>query len=84
MSTYQDVLPGAFQYRVLATVRQTKDAVRFLMSGDAWFPHPNGSSFAVTSDTFQPGFQYLWLSRVSAERLKKGGIFEDDQLMVVA
>jgi len=68
-SVYEHYLPLAFPYRLEAHKDTVDDLVRQLIS---WTRSdtPVGSSFAVTVER-APERTYLWLSRVSADFIRK-------------
>lgn len=61
---YRSNLPNAFPYAITLPVTKVRLCIRELLSTRRT-DVPNGSSFAVTTDTLQNGYWNLWLSRVS-------------------
>jgi hypothetical protein len=68
MSIYQAHLPQAFPFVVEVPKADIDVWTTFLNTAEP------RSSYAVTSDNYsEGGYVYLWLSAVSAERIRKTG-----------
>jgi hypothetical protein len=71
MSAYDEHLSKVFVVCIVAREDLVREMIDFLLSSRGEVS--NGSSFAVTSDTYELGKRKLWLSRVSYETLFKLG-----------
>lgn len=65
---YLDALRPVFPFVVELPVRRIAEITRRLDAADDDFP--NGSSYAVTSENADDGLRCLWLSRLSAARVR--------------
>ena len=74
--TYQTILPLVFPWKVLIPEDKVEYVEALLVQGSERCP--NGSSFAITSDTFKQGYRWLWMSQASFEYLKA---HHDDDLL---
>jgi hypothetical protein len=63
---YQTTLPECFPYALRAPSHSVENIIDMLVKGGPG--HPNGSSFAVTSDAPR-GYRTLWLSEASYQTL---------------
>lgn len=61
--TYRPVLPEVFPYTMRVRANRVGEVSRLLSKTRPGIP--NGSSFAITSDTHDAAFRTLWLSEVS-------------------
>ena len=74
---YQHYLPMAFPFKTRVHRDTAQQAALLLNSSlemDNGTVPPNGSSFAVTSDTDLEDYRWLWMSYASLNRLREKGI----------
>ena len=82
MPAYQGVLPEVFPYLIRVPAHLVDNITHMLASAD--HGHPNGSSYAVTSDA-PSGYRCIWLSEASYRTLLEAhivpGLFPSTPMM---
>ena len=74
--SYKTVLPDVFPITITVIRDVAQKMVAELVTTTD--EYPNGSSFAVTTDTLIQGYVVVWLSSTSADRINKSGILKQD------
>lgn len=63
---YDEYLPRCFAFKVVLTKDEAEGLARVLVEEEG--SCTNGSSFAITADTWREGMRNVWLSKVSYDR----------------
>jgi hypothetical protein len=77
--TYRGVLPSVFPWRALVPQSVVGEIAAVLSDWSS--STPNGSSFAVTSDTPRTGYRWLWMSEASHKYMAH---YHDNKMLDVA